>query len=235
MRRRLLVHALPIFILCWLLLIPQVASAELLAGAHLGYGRTTYSQVLGEKSVQNTEWSSGIWANYSQADLLFTGLYQGSLGLQEFKASRHLAHAGASYLFLAEDALQVYGGLGYQLVSTRFETPQVDSGERNTLTGHGFAGQVVVNIALNDQFRTAATIIASPWANWSHNVTNNTRHAIGSGSSFVYKLELFYDFSSDFGAQLSLLGNNYRVDDDGGTADTKSSSASINLGATLRF
>ncbi len=235
MRKRISAHALFGLTLCFLLLLPQMASAELLAGVHLGYGRTTYSQVLGEENVQNTEWSSGIWANYSHEDLLFSALYQGSLGLHGFKANRHLAHAGASYLFLKEDALQVYGGLGYHLVSTRFETPEVDNGERHTLTGHGIAGQVVVNISISDELRTAATVVASPWATWSHNVANNTRHDIGSGSSFIYKLELVYDFSSDFGAQLSVLGNNYRVSDDAGQGNTRSSAASINLGITHQF
>lgn len=239
MGKRFFVHALPVLILCCFLLQPQSASAQLQAGVSLGYGRTSYSQILGEKNVQNTEWSSGVWANYGHEDLLFTGMYQSSLGLQGFNANRHLAHVGASYLFLEEDALQVYGGLGYHLVSTRFATPEVDNGERNTLTGHGFAGQVIVSIAINEEIQTAATVIASPWANWSHNVANNTRHDVGSGSSFVYKLEVIYDFSTDFGAQLSVLGNVYSMpafSHNGETiGETRSSSSSLNLGVTRHF
>ena len=239
MHKRFLVHALPILILCCFLLVPHSAFAQLLAGVHLGYGRTSYDQVLGEKNLTNTEWSSGVWANYRHEDLLFTGFYQGSLGLQEFNASRHLAHIGANYRFLEEDMLQVYGGLGYQLVSTRFSTPQVDSGKRNTLTGHGFSGQVVVDIAITDEFRSRATVIANPWTKWAHAADGVTDTNIDSGHAFVYKLELYYDFSTDFGAHLSVLGNTYQVPGfsrgNMEIGETKSSAVSINLGVTRHF
>ena len=239
MRKGFLVHALPMLILCCLVPLPHTASAQLLAGVHVGYGRTNYSQVLGEKNLTNTEWSSGVWANYRHEDLLFTGFYHGSLGLQDFKSSRHLAHIGASYRFLEEDMLQVYGGLGYQLLSTRFDTPQVDKGNVNTFTGHGFTGQVVVDIAITEELRTMATVVANPWVKWAHQTNNITDGNIDSGHAFLYKLELFYDFSTDFGAHLSVLGNTYRVPsfsrDTGDIGETKSSSVSVNLGVTRHF
>ncbi len=238
MRRRLLLSALPL-LLCLLLVLPQAVSAEVLAGVHLGYGRTNYSQVLGHKDLSNSEWSAGIWANYHHEELLFTALYHGSLGLQDFGANRHLAHVGANYRFLVEDILQVYGGLGYHLVSTRFETPEIDSGERHVLTGHGFTGQVVVDIALSEEFKTSATVVANPWAKWSHQADKVTDANIDSAPAFVYKIELNYDVSEDFGAHLSLLGNTYKVPaftrSSGSIGETKSSSVSINLGVTRKF
>ncbi len=235
MRKRFIVSSLPLIILCCFLLVPNVASAELLAGVHLGYGRTNYSQVLGDNKVSNTEWSSGVWANYRHEDLFFEGFYQGSLGIQDFKVSRHLGHVGVSYLFFEEDVLQVFGGLGYQLISTRFDTPQVDGGNTNTLTGHGFAGQVVVDIAISEEFRTTATVAGNPWAKWSRSSGNTTVASDESGQAFIYKVELFYDFSDDFGAHLSLLGNNYRVPSFGTVGATRSTSTSINLGVTRSF
>jgi hypothetical protein len=211
----------------------------MIAGVHLGYGRTNYSQVLGDKNVSSTEWSSGLWASYNHEDLLFTGVYQASLGLKEFDASRHLGHVGVSYRFLEEDMLTVYGGLGYQLVSARFETPQVDAGQRHSLTGHGFAGQVVVDIAITDEFRTTAMVAANPWTRWSHTFNKNTDSNIDSGNAFIYRLELNYDFSTEFGAHLSVLGNTYSVPafsrNQETIGETKSSSASINLGVTRHF
>ena len=234
MRKRSWLRGLPILVLCCLLLIPHSASAELLAGVHLGYGRTTYSQVLGGKGLKNSEWSAGIWANYHHEELLFTGLYHGSLGLEGAEISRHLAHVGANYRFLEQDALQVYGGLGYQLVSTRFQTPEIHSGDRNTLTGHGFAGQVVVDIGITEEVHTSAMVMASPWATWSHGTDTSTDHDIGSGSAFLYRLEVSYEFSTDFGAHLSLVGNNFSIQGDS-SINTRSNSASINLGVTRRF
>jgi hypothetical protein len=239
MRERFLLHALPILILCCLLLVPHAASAELLAGVHLGYGRTNYSQVLGHKNITNSEWSSGLWASYDQEDLLFTGVYQASLGLQDFAASRHLAHVGVSYRFLEEDLLTVYGGLGYQLVSTRLETPQVDAGQLHSFTGHGFAGQVVVDIAITEDFRTTALVAANPWTSWSHTSNKVTDANIDSGNAFIYRLGLNYDFSEDLGAQLSVLGNTYSIPtfsrNDLPLEETRSSSVSVNLGVTRRF
>lgn len=239
MRKRFLVHGLPILILCCLLLIPHTVSAELIAGVHLGYGRTNYPQVLGQNNVTNAEWSNGLWASYNHEDLLFTGVYQASLGLQDFDSSRHLAHLGVSYRLLVEDMLSVYGGLGYQLVSTRLETLQVDSGERHSLTGHGFAGQVVVDIALSDQLRTTAMVAANPWTQWSHTSSNISNANIESGNAFIYRLGLDYDFSEEFGAHVSVLGNTYSVPafshNDETIGRTKSSSASVNLGITRRF
>lgn len=240
MLKRFFVPALPMLVLCCLLLLPHVASAELVAGVHLGYGRTNYSQVLGQKGVTNTEWSTGLSAKYDHNDLLFTALYQTSLGLKDFDTSRHLGHVGVSYRFLEEDVLTVYGGLGYQLVSTRFETPQVDDGERHNLLGHGFAGQVVVNIDVSEEFKTTAMIAANPWTRWSHTYNNkNTEANIDSGNAFIYRLEVMYDFSEELGAHLSVLGNTYSVPSfsrDGlPNGETKSSSTSVNLGVTRRF
>ncbi len=233
MRKRI-VRGLPVLILCCLLLIAysQSASAELLAGVQLGYGQTQYAKFLGENGESHTEWSSSLWARYPYEDLLFTASYQGSLGLQGFSSSRHLAHAGLSYLFLEEDILKVYGGLGYNLVSAGIPT---DDDKKHTFTGHGFTGQAVLDIAITDELWTSATVIAAPWAKWSHNVAETTNHNIDSSSAFAYKLELFYDFSEEFGAHLSLLGSTYKVPAYDDVGETRSSSVSINLGVTKHF
>jgi hypothetical protein len=227
--------ALPLLILCLVLLLSQGASAQLQAGVHLGYGRNSYSSILGEKNVAHTEWSSGVWADYYHEDLLLTGFYQGSLGLKDFKSSRHLGHIGAAYRFLEDDMLQVYGGLGYQLLSTGLNAPQIDEGKVNTFTGHGFSGQVVVGIDISDEFRTIAMVAASPWARWSHQADNVTDANIKAGHSFLYKLELYYDFSEEFGAHFSILGNTYRVPEFKEISETRSSSVSFNLGVTRHF
>lgn len=234
-----LASVLSLLIMFCLLLTPQIATAQLLAGVELGYGKTSYSTILDTKNITTSEWSAGIWANYTHEDLLFAGLYQGSLGVQDFQSNRSLAHIGANYLFLEEDLLRIYGGLGYQLVSTRLNTPEIDSGNINTFTGHGFTGQVVVDIAITDDLKTSATLVAVPWTKWSHNVDKITTADIDSGHTFIYKLEIGYDFSTDFGVQVSILGNSYKVPDftrnQTEVGGAKSSSTSVNLGLTRHF
>jgi hypothetical protein len=232
--RKKKVHGLPVLVLCCILIaaLTQSASAELLAGVQLGYGQARYSQILGEKGTSSTEWSSSLWARYPYEDVLISALYQGSLGLQGFSSSRHLAHAGVSYLFLEEDMLKVYGGIGYNLVSAKLP---VTGDEHNTFTGHGFTGQVVMDIEITDELWTSATVIANPWAKWSHTLPGPTKHVDASGSAFAYKLELNYDFSEEFSAHLSLLGNTFSVPKYEDTGQTKGSSVSINLGVTREF
>lgn len=227
--------SLVLLVICTLLILPSTASAELLAGVQVGYGFTSYSKALGTKLDQNSEWTSGVWAKYRHEDLLFTGLYQGGLGLKGVNMGRHLAQIGANYRFLKEDLLQVYGGLGYQMTSTRFETPKVEGGKPSTLTGHGFAGQVVVDIAINEKIRTMATITGNPWLKWAFNQGGNTTSNIDSGSSFTYMLDILYDFSADFGLHLGLSGGSLRVPSFAGKGETKGSYSGINLGVTRRF
>ena len=183
------------------------------------------------QDLSNSEWSKHLSTTITEE--LFTALYHGN-GLQI--SVRTVIWPMWPIKFLVEDILQVYGGLGYHLVSTRLETPEIDSGERHVLTGHGFTGQVVVDIALSEEFKTSATVVANPWAKWSHQADKVTDANIDSAPAFVYKIELNYDVSEDFGAHLSLLGNTYKVPaftrSSGSIGETKSSSVSINLGVT---
>lgn len=231
MRKRFLLFGLPMLILASLLLLmPNTASAELTAGVQVGYGNTSHSKVLGEEGLKNTEWSSGLWANYDHEDLLFTGFYQGSLGLG-VNIGRHLAQVGANYRFFQEESLQVYGGLGYQFISTRFETGEINAGKPFTLTGHGFVGQLVVDIAISEQVHTRTTVIGNPWLRWSYNEGGVTNSNIDPGPSFAYKVDLAYKFSSDFDLHLALLGGSYKA----AGGETRGSAASVNVGVIRRF
>lgn len=233
MRKQLL------FILCILLILalmhPTSASAELIAGVQVGYGNTSYSKVLGSEIPSNTEWLSNVWTNYNYNDLLFSALYQGSLGLKGSKDSRNLVQVGAAYRLLEEDVMRVYGGLGYQFINNRFENAKVEGGKRSTLNGSGFVGQVAVDFPISEQFQAKATFTGNPWLKWTFNQDGVTTSNIKAGSSFVFHLDLIYDFSESLGVHLGVLGGTYGVPAFSGKGATNASYKSINLGVTSRF
>jgi hypothetical protein len=239
MSKRLFLVSVTIVIFLTSLYLSPTASAELTAGVQLGYGATTYSEILGDKSLKATEWSDRLWVNLAKDDLLFTLLYQGAHSLKGQGVNRTVAQVGANYLFLNEAALQVYGGLGYQFLNARVENANVEDAQKSTFTGHGFVGQVVLAIPVSEQVRTTATITGNPWMKWSFNQGDVTDHNLKMAPSFVYQLDLTYDFSEDLGAHLGLLGGSFKVPEFtfSGKAKgaTKASFTGISLGVTHRF
>lgn len=240
MRNRFVLLAMILLVTFSLVTTVDTASAQLLAGVNLGYGTTNFSELYGDDGPTYTQWSAGVWADFRYDDLLFTGLYQSSLAIpNDVDIGRHLAQVGANYRFFEDGPLRVYGGLGYQLVSTRFKTEQVEEGDESRLLGHGFAGQVVVDIAITEDISTTATITGNPWMNWSHKQEGTTTESLQSGSSFTAKLDVVYDFSEEFGVHLGAIGGTYGVPefkvDETKKGKTSSVYASVNLGVTHRF
>lgn len=239
MRKSFLLTSLSIMVFVSVLSLAPTASAELVAGVQLGYGSTTYSEILGGNLDRTTEWSDHIWAHLTHEDLLFTALYQGAHSFQGKGLNRTLAQVGANYLFLGEEALKVYGGLGYQFLNTRVENSEVEGGAKSAFIGHGFVGQVVLNIPISEVIRTTATVTGNPWMKWSFSKNSVTNSDIKFAPSFVYQLDLSYDFSEDLGAHLSLLGGSFSVPAfnhlNEAKGATKGSFTGINLGVTHRF
>lgn len=233
MRKRLVCIALMLVMVC-MVGGEDTVSAELVTGVQIGYGSTTYSKVLGEDGIKATEWLSNVGVEYTNKELLLTGSYQGALGLQDVNIGRHLAQVGANYRFLEDGPLKVYGGLGYQLLSTRFNLPEYEDGEKFSLTGHGFSAQAVVGIDIIPEFRASATLSLAPWMNWAYSSGGNSTSNINSSSAFNSKLDLVYDFSEEFGVQLSVSGGTYSVPEFT-KGETRASYSAINLGVTRNF
>ncbi len=146
----------------------QPVYAQLTAGAQLGYGSASYGQVLGGELEDIKEWSGRFSAAYVYEDLFFTGLYQYAHALQETNITRNLGLVGANYLFLDQEILRVYGGLGYQYLYNRFNhPPAVEGGVPTALSGRGFVGQAVVRIEIDPSIHTTATVSGSPWLKWT--------------------------------------------------------------------
>lgn len=217
-----------------LLGLTQPVSAELTARAQLGYGTASYEQVLGSESIEATDWSGRFSVSFAYEDLLFTGLYQYSHSLQEKNISRNLGQIGANYLFLEQEILRVYGGLGYQYLYNRFDHPSVEGGVPTSLSGRGFVGQAVVQIAIDDSIHTTATVTGSPWLKWTFH-QDLTTDSIDPGPSFTYQLDLSYDFSDDLGLQLGLLGGTFKVPAFDEKGATKAGYTGIHLGVTKQF
>lgn len=234
MRKPFLILGFTVLVL-FTLIMPHTASAQLLAGAQVGYGSTDYQKVLGKEVPTNTEWSSTIWAKYHHNDLLFTGLYQGALGLKDSKENRNLVQVGAKYRVLQEEMMNVYGGLGYQFINNRFENPNIESGKRSTLNGNGFIGQVLVEFDISEQLQATASFTANPWLQWAFGQSGITDSNIKSGSSFVFQLDILYELNSDLGLYLGLLGGSYRVPEFATKGATQANYKNINLGVTHRF
>jgi len=237
MPKRFWFVSLSIIIFLSAVLTPTIF-AEVVAGVQLGYGSTTYSKILGTEELKATEWTDRIWIQATHEDLLFTGLYQGAHSFKGQGLDRTLAQVGANYLFFNQDALQVYGGLGYQFLNTRIENSKVESGKKSTFSGHGFVGQAIVAIPVSDEIRTAVTITGNPWSKWSFKQGTTTEAGI-VGPSFVYQLDVTWDFSEDLGAHLGLLGGSFSIPSFTYGTDTKQATqgsfTGISLGVTHRF
>lgn len=219
--------------------LAPTASAEMLIGAQLGYGSSSYPNILGSSVPKATEWTDKLWLKVTHDDLLFTGLYQGAHSFKGQGLNRTLAQVGANYQFFNESNLQAYGGLAYQFLNARITNNAVEGGAKSTFSGHGFAGQVVVDIPITDEIRTTATITGNPWTKWSFNKGSTTEAISKKGTAFVYQLDLIWDFSQELGAHLGLLGGSYSIPafsyTDGSKEATKSLFTGVHLGVTHRF
>ncbi|WP_461366077.1 hypothetical protein [Candidatus Darwinibacter acetoxidans] len=237
MRRGFSLISLAIVLICLVSATPT-ASAQLLAGVQLSYGRANFEEVLGEEGAKTSQLLNTVWAHYDYEDLRFTGIYQGSLGLGGTSIGRHLGQVAANYRVLEEGPMQIYAGLGYHFTSTRFAKEMGGQENPFTLTGHGFAGQVVIDIEITEELRTSTTLTASPWVNWSFSSAGTTRSIDASGS-FNAKLDLVYDYSDQLSVQIGLLGGSYKVlgftHNDNELGETRGVFAGFSAGITQRF
>lgn len=234
-------HALTsLFTLLVVLLTATIpAAAQIEAGIQLSYGRTTYDQILGVKdAVRASQFMNNVWARYDWEDLRFTGVYQGTFGLGTSDIGRHLGQVAANYRFLEEGPMQVYAGLGYHFITNRFKAGLGNQPTSFNLTGHGFAGQVLVDIELNSKLHTTAAVTAAPWVSWSFSDGKTTSKA-GSRASFNAKLDVTYSFSDTLSVQVGLVGGSYSVPEfkhEGKTLGvTHGTFAGISAGVTQRF
>lgn len=219
--------------------LAPAAAAQLAAGVQLSYGWTTYTEVLGSKEgAKASGLLNSVWAVYDYEDLRFTGAYQGTFGLGNQGLSRHLGQVAANYRVLAEGPMQVYAGLGYHFLTASFDAKLGGQPKDFSFAGHGFAGQVAVDIELTPELHTSAIITASPWVNWSYRTSGNSTK-VDSRSSFSAKLDLVYDFSDQLSVQLGLVGGSHNMP--GFTYEgeklggTRGSYSAISLGVTQRF
>lgn len=223
-----------------LLSLPQGAAAQLAAGVQLSYGWTNFSSILSnDEGAESSGVLNGVWAHYDHDDLRFTGAYQGTFGFGNDAIRRHLGQIAASYRVLEEGPMQVFAGLGYHFITTNFKGSLGNQPKDFSLSGHGFAGQVNVDIELTPQLRASAVLTASPWVKWSFNLDKDA--TIDTRSSFNAKLDLTYQLSDQLSVQVGLLGGGYRVpkftsssgDETLGT--TKGSFSALSVGVTQRF
>lgn len=210
------------------------ASAELTGRVQLGYGNASY-EIFGGEAFEAQDWSGRFSASYTFEDLLFTGLFQYSRSLKETNISRNVGQAAANYLFLEQEILRVYGGLGYQFTYNSFEHPAIADGAATAISGRNFVGQAVVQIAIDEKFHTTATVTGSPWLKWTFHQGGLTNSNIDQGPSFTYQLDLSYDFSDDLGVQLGLLGGTFKVPAFADHEVSKAGYAGIHLGVTKTF
>lgn len=230
MRQRFTVTLSMLLIIC-LLSAAQAAAADLQAGVQLSYGSTNFSKLLGTDTLKAAQLLSNVWARYDHEDLRFTGLYQGSTGLGSKAMGRHLGQVAANYRFLKEGPMQIYGGIGYHFLSTSVH----DQNRSFSLTGHGFAGQVVVDIELAPQFSATAALTTSPWVKWSYSSGGQQDNDIATRSSFNAKIDFVYDSSEQLSVQVGLLGGTFRVPSFSDKGETQASFTAINAGITQRF
>lgn len=212
--------------------------AQLNVKTQLGYG-TNHSSILGEKINQIPEWSTLVGGSYAYEDLLFTGMYHGAHGLKEGRLGRSTAQLSADYLAVNEEALRVYGGLGYQLLGIRIQHPDIEDNENLKFSGSGFVGQAVVKIDIAEHFKAQATITGTPWFKWSYTQDGYTTTNIDKGRSFNYQVDLVYDFNPEYGIQLGLMGGSYGIPKfefkENLVEQTSASFTGINAGVVWRF
>lgn len=120
MRRGFILITVSVLLIC-LLAGTQSAAAQLLAGVQLSYGWANYADILGKGSARASQLLTSVWGQYDHEDLRFTGSYLGSLSLGGKSVSQNLGQLAANYRLLEEGPMQIYVGLGYHLLSTRFD------------------------------------------------------------------------------------------------------------------
>ncbi|MFY9522193.1 MAG: hypothetical protein WBI73_10380 [Limnochordia bacterium] len=210
MRRGFILITLSVLLIC-LLAGTQSAAAQLLAGVQLSYGWANYADILGKPSARASQLLTSVWGQYDHEDLRFTGSYLGSLSLGGKSVSQNLGQLAANYRLLEEGPMQIYVGLGYHLLSTRFDGELGGQSGDFTLTGHGFAGQVVLDIELAPKVRSSAVLTATPWVNWSYTSAKKTTADILASTSFNARLDVTYDFSEELSIQVGLVGGSFKV------------------------
>lgn len=209
------------------------ASAQLLAGAQLGYGKVNLKEILGDqKGLQTNQWSTTAWAHYDHEDLRFTGLYQGSTAFSQSQANQHLAQAAANFRFMEEGPMQIYGGLGYQFLSTSLPHPTQEG--KFSFTGHGFVGQVILDLEILPELRSIISVTTNPWMTWTYGKGGSTQSVGRSSTTFNAKLDLFYDLNEELGVQVGLSAGSYKVPEFAG-GETRGAYSALNVGVTHRF
>lgn len=206
MRKGLVFSLLLISLLC----MADPVSAQLNVRTQLGYGISN-SSILGTEIDQVAEWSTLVTTTYSYEDLLFGAMYHGAHGLKESRLGRSTMQLSANYQAVNEEALRVYGGLGYQLLGVRIKHPDVENNDNLKFSGRGFVGQAVVEIDIAENFRAQATITGTPWFKWDYSQGGITDSNIDKGSSFNYQVDMAYDFNPEYGIQLGLMGGSYGI------------------------
>lgn len=209
------------------------ASAQLLAGAQLGYGKVNLKEILGDKKgLQTNQWSTTAWAQYDHEDLRFTGMYQGSTAFSKSQVNQHLAQAAANYRFLEEGPMQIYGGLGYQFLSTSLPHPTQDG--QFSFTGHGFVAQVIVDLEVLPELRSIISVTTNPWMSWTYGKGGSTQALERASTTFSAKFDLFYDLNEELGVQVGLSAGSYKVPEFAG-GETRGTYSALNVGVTHRF
>ena len=231
---RFVKYALSVILSLSLVVFSQPAAAELVGRAQVGYGTATYD-ILGSGKLETQDVSGRLSFYYPYEDLLFTGLFQYSRSLKDMNISRNLGQVAANYLFLEQDILRVYGGLGYQFLYNRFENANINGGKATALSGRNFVGQAVIQIDLVEGFQAAATVTGSPWINWTIHQDNTTDSNVDSGISFLYQVDLSYDLKDDLGVQLGISGTTFSVPNYKGMGTSSAGSTEVHLGVTKKF
>lgn len=239
MRKGYLLSALTLLLIA-LVTLTQAAEAQLKAGVQLGFGNASYSQILknnaGAKSAQLV---NSVGVQYDHEDLRFTVFYQGTLPLGSKSISRHGGQASANFRVFEEGPMQVYAGLGYHLAYLNFQGSLGQLDKPFSFTGHGFAGQVLVDIELSPGLRTSAIVSISPWMKWAFRNDKESTSKIDSRAAFSAKLDFVYDFSEQMSLQVGIAGGGHKVPafEFGGETlgETKGSFSTISVGVTQRF
>ncbi|NLM54908.1 MAG: hypothetical protein GX195_08250 [Firmicutes bacterium] len=215
--------------------------------AQLTYGGTSYSSLLDKETKGSvSEWSVLALGTYSHQDLLFNVLYQNANRLNmtvnevEEKSThgRSFANLGASYRFLQETGMEVYGGLGYSLMWLNLKHSAVRDNAQVGLAGRGFSGQAAVRFTLAENFSADAYFTAAPWLKWEYTQGNKSIKQI-DGSAYHYQLGLEYDVTAQYSVRLGVQGGSYSVGEFKYDVDelgpTSAGYSGVTVGVTVHF
>lgn len=231
MKKRYLITTLMV-IACFLFLTLE-ANAKITGGVGLSYG-TANHKYLGVDLDSNKQWSSGLWANLTHEDLLITSLYQRIVALGDSKIETDLMQIAANYRFYNEEFMQIYGGLGYQLFNTKIKHSALDD-HLFSLTGHGFVGQVIMDIIITENLHAVTKITGNPWQSWFFSQDGYGTSNIDKSPAFSYGLGLHYDLVGDFAIDLGLLGGSYKVSSFDDKGESRNSHTGITLSISRKF